>query len=82
MAPNRIDIYIWFGDSSFFLPPLASSSKRAEIGPETFGIVVCLFVGTVPGILGLVWRCFEPDSGSTGRILKHFPDPIDPFKGR
>ncbi len=30
-----------------------SSLKQAEIGPESFGIVVCRLVGTVPGILGL-----------------------------
>ncbi len=30
-----------------------SSSKRAETGPEAFGVVVCRFVGNVLGILGL-----------------------------
>ena len=48
--------------------------KHAEIGPESFGIVVCRFVGTVPDILGLVWPSFRPKSGSkskiSGRILK------------
>ncbi len=28
--------------------------RNAEIGPGSFGIVVCRFVGTVPDILGLV----------------------------
>ncbi len=31
-----------------------SSSKQAEIGPASFGIVVCRFVGTVPDIWGLL----------------------------
>ncbi len=30
------------------------SSKHAEIFTESFGIVVCRFVGTLPDILGLV----------------------------
>jgi hypothetical protein len=50
-----------------------SSSKRAESGPEAFGLVVCRFVGTVPGILGLGWPRFRPNAGSkstmSGRIL-------------
>ncbi len=29
---------------------LGSSSEHAEIGPESFGIVVCRSVGTVPGV--------------------------------
>ncbi len=57
-----------------------SSSKHAEIGPESFGIVVCRFVGTVPDILGLVWPSFRPKSGSkskiSGRILKSFRGPF------
>ena len=48
--------------------------KRAAIGPESFGIVVCRFVGTVSDILGLVWPSFRPKSGSesqtSGRIFK------------
>ncbi len=32
---------------------------NAEIEPESFGIVVCRFVGTVPDILGLVWPSFK-----------------------
>ena len=48
--------------------------KHAEIGPESFGIVVCRFVGSVPDILGLVRPRFRPKCGSTlrisGRILK------------
>ncbi len=46
------------------------------MGPESFGIVVCRFVGTVPDILGLVWPSLRPKSGSkskiSGRILKVF----------
>ncbi len=46
--------------------------KHAEIGPESFGVVVCRFVGTVPDILGLVWPSFRPKPGSklkvSGRI--------------
>jgi hypothetical protein len=51
-----------------------SSSKHAEIEADSFGIVVCRFVGTVPDILGLLWPKFRPKSGSnskiSGRILK------------
>jgi hypothetical protein len=36
------------------LESFGSSSKDAEIGPDSFGIVVCRFVGTVPDIRGLV----------------------------
>ncbi len=43
-------------------------------------IVVCRVVGTVPGILGLVWPSFRPKSGSkskiSGRILKSFRGPF------
>ncbi len=50
-----------------------SSAKHAEIGPESFGIVVHRSVGTEPDILGLVWLSFRPTSGSkskiSGRIL-------------
>jgi hypothetical protein len=63
-----------------------SSSKHADIGPESFGIVVGRFVGTVPDILGVVWPSFRSKSGSKskipGRIRKSFPVPIDIFKGR
>ncbi len=37
-----------------------ASSKRAEIGPESFGIVVCRSGGTVLDISGLVWPSFKP----------------------
>ncbi len=50
-----------------------SSSKHAEVGPQSFGIVVCWFGGTVPDILGMVWPSFRTESGSKseipGRIL-------------
>ncbi len=53
------------------------SSEHAEIGPESFGIVVCRSVGSVPCILGLVWRRFRLKSISkskiSGRILKNCP---------
>ncbi len=56
------------------------SSKHAELGPEAFGIIVFRFVGTVPDILGLVWRRFRPNSGSESkipsRILKYFRGPF------
>ncbi len=42
--------------------------KHAEIGPESFGIVVCRSVCTVPGILGLVWPSVRPKSGSKTKI--------------
>ncbi len=49
-------------------------SDRSRIGPESFGIVVCRFVGTVPGIWGLVLLPFRPiavpKSKTAGRILK------------
>ena len=35
--------------------------NRARIGPESFGIVVCRFVATVPDIVGLVWPSFGPN---------------------
>jgi hypothetical protein len=46
-----------------------SPSKHADIGSESFGIEVFRFVGTVPDILGLVWRNFRLKSGSES------PDP-------
>ncbi len=53
--------------------------RRAEIGPESFGIVVCRSVGTVPDIWGLAWPSFRPKSGSKskiyGRILTSFRGP-------
>ncbi len=56
------------------------SSKHAEIGQSSFGIFVCRSVGTVPGILGLVWPSFRPNSGSkskiSDRILKRFRGPF------
>ncbi len=46
----------------------------------TFGVVVCRSVGTVPGILGLVWLSFRPKSGSrskaSGRIHESFRGPF------
>ncbi len=51
-----------------------ASPKHSELGPELVGRVVCRSVGTVPGILGLVWLRFRPNSGSKSktpvRILK------------
>ncbi len=56
------------------------SSKHAKIGAESFGIVVCRFVGTVPDVFGLVWTSFRPRSGSKskipGRILKSVRGPL------
>jgi hypothetical protein len=45
-----------------------SSSKHAEIGTESLGIVVGRFVGIVPDILGLVWPSFRPNYGSKSKI--------------
>ncbi len=57
-----------------------SSSKHAEIGQESFGLVVCRSVGTVPDILGLIWPRFRPHSGSkskiSGRILQNVRGPF------
>ena len=47
-----------------------SSSKHCEIGPESFGIVVFRFVGTPPGILGLVWPSFRPKYASKPTISR------------
>ena len=51
-----------------------------QVDPESFGIVGCRFVDTLPGILGLVCLRFRPNSGSKskipGRILKSFRDPF------
>ncbi len=56
------------------------SSKHDEICPESFGIVVCRFVGTVLDIWGLVWPSFKsrpgPQSKISGRILKGFRGPF------
>ncbi len=58
------------------LKSFGSSSKDSEIGPESCGILVCRFVGTVPCILGLALRSYRPKSDSkskiSGRILKSF----------
>ncbi len=66
-------VFAPFGAISHFTN-FGSSSKQTEIGPESFGIVVCRFVGTGPDILGLVWPNFRPESGvksrTYGRILK------------
>ncbi len=58
-----------------------SSSKHAEIGPESFGIVVCRSAGTVRGNVGLVWPSFGSKSGP--EIEDSRPDPLKfsrPFK--
>ena len=72
-------LWVWLRFVAFCISQFksfGSSSKHAEIGPESFGIVVCRFVGTVPDILGLVWPSFRPKSGSkskiSGRILNNF----------
>ncbi len=45
-----------------------SVSKHAEMGPESFGIAVCRFVGTVPDILGLVRPSSWPNADSKSKI--------------
>ncbi len=58
----------------------ASSSKHDEIGPESFGIFACRFVGTVPDILGLFWPSFRFKPGSkskmSGRVFQTFRGPF------
>ncbi len=70
----HVDSYGCLGRALSQFTSFGSSSKHAEIGPESFGVVVCRAVGTVPGIWGLVWRRFRPKSGSkwkmSGRILQ------------
>ncbi len=59
---------------------LAGLGLRSCGFPESFGIVVCRFVGTGPDILGLVWPSFRPESGSKskipGRILQSSRGPL------
>ncbi len=50
-----------------------SSSKHAEIRPESFGIVVWRSVGTAPDILCLVWLRVRPSSGSRSEIFGRIP---------
>ena len=45
-----------------------SNRRHAEVDPESFGIVVCRFAGTVTDILGLVWPSFRPESGSKSKV--------------
>ncbi len=65
---------------SHSLKRFGSSAKHAETSPESFGIVVCRSVGTVPGFWGSVWPSLRPKSGSNsrtpGRILKGFQGPF------
>ncbi len=57
-----------------------TTSSHDEIGPESFGIVVCLSADIVPCILGLAWRRCRSKSRSkpkmSGRILKSSPGPF------
>ncbi len=57
----------------------ASDCRRHAPKPESFGMVVCWFVGNVPAILGFVWPSFRPKSGSKskipGRLLQRFRGP-------
>ncbi len=59
-----------FGSAISQFKGFGSSSKHAEIGPESFGIVLCRSVGNVPGILHLVWPRFRHDSGSKSKISR------------
>ncbi len=60
------------------LRSVGSSSKQTKIGPDSFGIVWCRFLGNVPDIL--VWPSVRPKSGSkskmSGRILKSLRGPF------
>ncbi len=66
------------------LDMFGSSSEHAEIGPGSFELVVCRFVGTVPDIVGLVWPSFRRKSGSkskiVGRILQTCQGPGPPLE--
>jgi hypothetical protein len=50
-----------------------SSLTHADIGRESFGIVVCRFVGTVSDILGLVWPRVRLNAGSNSEISGRIP---------
>ncbi len=69
-----------FGWAISHIKNFGSSSKHTEICPESGGIVVCMFVGTVPDIWGLFWPSFRPKSGSkskiSGWILIYFRGPF------
>jgi hypothetical protein len=56
----------------FMLTP--GLSEHYEVGPESFGVVVCRLAGTEPGICGVVWISFisksEWESKIPGRVLK------------
>ncbi len=58
---------------SFQLKSFGSSSKHAEIGSESFGIVVCRFLCPVPDVLRLVWASFRLNSGSKSKIPGRIP---------
>ena len=42
--------------------------EQYEVGPESFGVVVCRLAGTVPGILGVAWISFSPNSDWKSKI--------------
>ncbi len=62
------------------LKRFGSSARHAEPSPESFGIVVCRSVGTVPGFWGSVWPSFRLKSVSKSRTpgwsLKGFQGPF------
>ena len=62
LAINRFGCAI-----SLFKSSGSSSNNAAGIGPESMGIVVCRSVGTVPGIVGLLWPSFRPKPGSESK---------------
>ncbi len=81
---------VYFADTGISqFTSFGSSSKHAEVGPESFGLVVRRLGGTVPDIFGLVWPSFRPNSCSkskiSGRIVgypgptAHARAPGDPF---
>ncbi len=60
---------VYFADTGISqFKSFGSSSKHAESGPESFGIGWCRFVGTAPGILGLVSSGLGADLGSKSTI--------------
>ncbi len=67
-------VHIVLPFSSFGEPP------ECFFWPTSLGIVVRRSVGTMPGILGLSWLRFRPESGSnskiSGRVLNNYRGPF------
>ncbi len=60
---------VYFADTGISqFKRFGSSSEHIEIGTDSFGLVVCRSVDTVPDILGLAWPRFRAKSGSKSKI--------------